>query len=135
MGCMKRMPPAEVRSIRVRRPDGAEIAAEVIGSPEHPLVMLVTGADCAMDWWRPGFCAALAERGWRVARYDQRGTGETTLGPLDSRRSGLRVAIGDALAVSEAAGASEAHWVGMSAGGWVAQVIALDHPHRVRGLR
>lgn len=134
MGGMQRMPAAEVRSIRVSRPDGAELAVEVIGAPEHPLVMLVAGADCAMDWWRPEFCAALAKRGWRVARYDQRGTGETSLGPLESRRSGLPVAVGDALAVLEATGASEAHWVGMSAGGWVSQVIALDHPERVRGL-
>jgi pimeloyl-ACP methyl ester carboxylesterase len=131
---MKRMPRAEVRSLRVARPDGAELAAEVIGSPEHPLVMLVAGADCAMDWWRPEFCAALVERGLRVVRYDQRGTGETTLGPVDARRSGLQVAADDALAVLEAAGASDAHWVGMSAGGWVAQVIALDHPERVRAL-
>ncbi len=67
-------------------------------------------------------------------RYDQRGMGETTLGPPGTRRDGLPVAVDDAIAVLDAAGAGDAHWVGFSAGGWVAQLAALDHPDRVRAL-
>jgi pimeloyl-ACP methyl ester carboxylesterase len=125
---------ASSRVLRVTRPDGAEIAAEVIGSAGNPVVLLVAGADCSMDWWRPEFCELIASRGWRVVRYDQRGMGETTLGPRGSRRDGLPVAVDDGLAVLDAVGATDAHWVGFSAGGWVAQLAALDHPDRVRGL-
>ena len=60
--------------------------------------------------------------------------GETTLGPVGSRRDGLAVALGDALAVLDAAGAREAHWVGFSAGGWVCQLAALDYADRVLAL-
>ena len=125
---------AEVRSLRVARPDGAVIAAEVIGSTEHPVVLLVAGGESSMDWWRPEFCDLIAGRGLCVVRYDQRGMGETTLGPPGTRRDGLPVAVDDALAVLDAVGASDAHWVGFSAGGWVAQLAALDHPDRVRAL-
>ena len=122
------------RALRVERPDGAVIAAEVIGSAGHPVVMLVAGGECSMDWWRPEFCELIAARGFRVVRYDQRGMGETTLGPPGTRREGLPVAVDDALAVLDAVSAAEAHWVGFSAGGWVAQLAALDHPDRVRAL-
>lgn len=128
------MPRADVESLRIPRPDGAVIAAELIGSPRHPLVLLVAGGESSMDWWRPEFCDLLVARGLRVARYDQRGMGETALGPPGTRRDGLTVAVGDALAVLDAAGARDAHWVGFSAGGWVCQLAALDHADRVRAL-
>ena len=128
------MPRADVESLRIPRPDGAVIAAELIGSPRHPLVLLVAGGESSMDWWRPEFCDLLVARGLRVARYDQRGMGETALGPPGTRRDGLTVAVGDALAVLDAAGARDAHWVGFSAGGWVCQLAALDHAERVRAL-
>lgn len=125
---------AEVRALRVARPDGTELVGEAIGSPEHPLVLLLAGGDCAMDWWRPEFCAAIAVRGFRVIRYDQRGTGATTLGPRDRRSSAVAAAIGDAIALLESVDARDAHWLGFSAGGWIAQLAALDHPARVRAL-
>ena len=125
---------ADVESLRIPRPDGAVIAAELIGSPRHPLVLLVAGGESSMDWWRPEFCDLLVARGLRVARYDQRGMGETALGPPGTRRDGLTVAVGDALAVLDAAGARDAHWVGFSAGGWVCQLAALDQAERVRAL-
>ncbi|MBM7503695.1 alpha/beta fold hydrolase [Agromyces aurantiacus] len=129
-----RMSRTAVAVLRVPRPDGAVIAAEVIGSPRHPLVLLVAGAGSSMDWWRPEFCELLVDRGLRVARYDPRGIGETTLAPPGTRRDGLGVSVGDALAVLDAAGARDAHWVGFSAGAWACQLAALDHPDRVRAL-
>lgn len=133
---LERMEPTDAsrRALRVPRPDGAVIAAEAIGSTGHPVVLLVAGAESSMDWWRPAFCALLVQRGLCVVRYDQRGTGETTLGPPGTRRDGLTVAVDDALAVLDAAGAADAHWVGFSAGGWIAQLAALDHSERVRAL-
>src|SRR4029453_1918221 len=125
---------ASRRPLRVARPDGAVIAAEVIGPARHPVVLLVAGGESSMDWWRPEFCDLIVDRGLCVVRYDQRGMGETTLGPPGTRGDGLSVAVDDAIAVLDAAGASDAHWVGFSAGGWVAQLAALDHADRVRAL-
>jgi len=129
-----------VEHLRVERSDGAVLVAEVIGPAGHPLVLLNGGVGCSMDWWRPEFCAALVDRGFRVIRYDQRGTGLTTPGPRGGRLGGLGALVDDALAVlDEVAVLGEvqgdhAHWVGFSSGGWVAQLAALDHPDRVRAL-
>ena len=124
----------DVRRLRVARPDGAELAAEVIGESTHPLVVLIGGAGCSMDWWRPEFCRGLVACRRRVLRFDQRGTGETTLGPRGRRRDGLPTAVDDVIALLDAARADDAHWLGFSSGGWVAQLAALDHPDRVRAL-
>ncbi|MEJ3405655.1 alpha/beta hydrolase [Rathayibacter sp. YIM 133350] len=122
------------RAVPVPRPDGARIAAEVAGVQSDPVVLLVAGADSSMDWWRPEFCDRIVRAGFRVVRYDQRGTGEATLGPPGARRDGLLVAIDDAIAVLDAVAADDAHWVGFSAGGWIAQLAALEHPDRVHAL-
>ncbi len=98
------------------------------------MVLLNAGAACPMDWWRPEFCAALAGRGVRVIRYDQRETGESTLDPVGEPRHGLPTLVGDAVAILDALDVDEAHWVGFSVGGWIAQLAALDHPERVRAL-
>ncbi|GAA1962998.1 alpha/beta fold hydrolase [Agromyces allii] len=127
------------RELRVERPDGAVLAAEVAGDARQPLVLLVAGAECSMDWWRPEFCAAIVERGFRVARYDQRGTGRTTLGRAGERRGGLGTAVDDAIAVLEAVSEADgcraqAHWLGLSAGGFAVQVVAVEHPELVLSL-
>lgn len=123
-----------VEQLRVDRSDGAVLAAEVIGEARHPPVLLNAGADCSRDWWPPEFCAMLAGRGFRVIRYDQRGTGQTIPGRRGGRLGGLGALVDDALAVLDAARGGDAHWVGFSSGGWVAQLAALDHPDRVRTL-
>lgn len=128
------MEDTDVRRVRVARPDGAELAAEVIGESGHPLVVLIGGAGCSMDWWRPEFCDELVARGLRVLRFDQRGTGETTLGPPGGRRDGLTTAVDDVIALLDAVDTRDAHWLGFSSGGWVAQLAALDHSDRVRAL-
>lgn len=40
----------------------------------------------------------------------------------------------DVLAVMDAYGLNQAHWVGMSLGGMLAQIIAIDYPERVKTL-
>jgi 3-oxoadipate enol-lactonase len=68
---------------------------------------------------------------YRVIRYDARGHGASSVprGPYTLDQLG-----GDALAVLDAAGASEAHVCGISLGGITAQWLGLHAANRVRRL-
>ena len=67
----------------------------------------------------------------RAIVFDNRGTGDSdrVTGPLS-----MSDMVGDALAVLDAAGVEQAHVVGVSMGGMVAQHLALDHRDRVCSL-
>jgi pimeloyl-ACP methyl ester carboxylesterase len=69
-----------------------------------------------------------------VIRYDHRDTGRSvTSEPGRPGYSGSDL-IGDAVGVLDAFGLAAAHLVGVSAGGALAQLLALDHPDRVESL-
>jgi 3-oxoadipate enol-lactonase len=114
----------------VERPDGARIAWESDGPEQAPVVLLVMGlAYPAAMWFR--LVPALAER-YRVLRVDNRGAGLT--GDVPGAPYAVETMAGDCLAVLDAAGASQAHVVGLSMGGLIAQEMAVTAPERVRSL-
>ena len=86
-----------------------------------------------MDWWEDELCRRLA--GLRfVIRYDQRDTGRSVTYPAGAPPYTMHDLAADAVGVLDAFGLARAHVVGMSMGGAVAQLIALDHADRVASL-
>jgi pimeloyl-ACP methyl ester carboxylesterase len=79
---------------------------------------------------------ALAAEGYRVIRYDQRGTGASSWMTNWSREQpySLIDMADDAIAVLDQLGIDRAHVLGLSLGGSVAQEVAIAHPDRVRSL-
>ncbi|MGW8778194.1 alpha/beta fold hydrolase [Streptomyces sp. NPDC055796] len=113
---------------------GVPLCAESFGEPSGPAVLLVMGAGASMLWWDEGFCRALAGGGRFVVRYDHRDTGRSvTYAPGRPGYTGADL-VGDAARVLDAYDLPAAHVVGVSAGGALAQRLALDHPDRVLSL-
>ena len=68
----------------------------------------------------------------RVAVFDHHGVGESS--PLGARRLTMRGMANDAIAVLDALGWQQAHIVGISMGGMIAQNLAVHAPQRVLSL-
>ncbi|MFI6444762.1 alpha/beta fold hydrolase [Kitasatospora sp. NPDC050543] len=119
---------------RVIEADGIRLCTESFGDPSDPPVLLVMGTGASMLWWEEGFCRMLAEGGRFVIRYDHRDTGRSvTYEPGRPAYTGADL-VGDAARVLQAYGSPAAHVVGVSAGGALAQLLALDYAGRVLSL-
>jgi 3-oxoadipate enol-lactonase len=115
--------------VEIARSNNAELAYSVEGSGDET-VLLVMGLGGRAADWGTAFPGALAER-YRVVRYDNRGVGKSPKAALGYSLSDL---AGDAVVVLDAVGAAKAHVVGISMGGMIAQLVALEHPERVGKL-
>ena len=72
-------------------------------------------------------------RHYRVVRLDLRGHGNSQI-PKPTDDFSLSLLVSDALALLDLVGADRAHIVGNSAGGYVSQQLAINHPNRVKSL-
>jgi pimeloyl-ACP methyl ester carboxylesterase len=112
----------------------ATICTEALGDPGDPPILLIMGQMASMLWWPEEFCRRLAQAGRFVIRYDNRDTGRSTSYEPGHPGYTSDDFVGDALAVMDGHGIGRAHLVGMSGGGAVAQLVALDHPERAASV-
>ena len=65
-----------------------ELCYETFGDPEAPAMLLTMGLATQMLGWHEDLCAALADRGFHVIRFDNRDVGHST--SLDHARPPTR---------------------------------------------
>jgi pimeloyl-ACP methyl ester carboxylesterase len=124
---------------------GISLAYEEIGDGE-PLV-LVAGLGQQLHSWPDELCAQLADRGYRVIRFDNRDVGRSThlrfrppspaaimLRRWPPEQYDLSDMAADTVGLLDALGIESAHIVGVSMGGMIAQTVAARYPDRVRTL-
>ena len=128
--------------------NGIEIAYQEIGEEDGEPLLLVMGLATQMLAWEEEFCAMLAERGFRVVRFDNRDIGHSTkiesagvpkrtdmlLGRRRTAPYLLRDMAEDATGLMDHLEIESANLVGASMGGMIAQTVAIRRPERVRSL-
>jgi pimeloyl-ACP methyl ester carboxylesterase len=105
-------------------------------APEAGTVLLLMGMGGDALMWPRAFIDALLAAGFRVVRFDQRGTGLSDWMETWKRKTAYSLSdiADDALAILDHLGIERAHLCGLSLGGMVAQELAIQHPSRVASL-
>jgi pimeloyl-ACP methyl ester carboxylesterase len=114
--------------------NGVDLCVDAFGDRADPAILLIMGSTASMDWWEEEFCKRLAAGSRFVIRYDHRDTGRSVSYEPGAPAYSGRDLVADAVGVLDAFGLAQAHLVGMSMGGALAQLVALDHRDRVASL-
>ncbi len=128
--------------------NGIELCYQEMGDADGEPLILAMGLGTQMIAWDEGFCGLLAERGFRVVRFDNRDIGRSTkiesagvprrLDMMAGRRASapylLRDMAADTIGLMDHLGVESAHVVGASMGGMIVQTMAIEHPERVRSM-
>ena len=114
-------------------PSGIHLCHEAFGDPADPVVLLMHGLGSQLLLWEEGFCEGLAAEGFRVVRYDHRDSGCSTILEEGSAYT-LSYQAADAVGLLDHLGVPDAHVVGLSMGGMIAQTFAVEHPGRCRSM-
>jgi pimeloyl-ACP methyl ester carboxylesterase len=132
--------------------NGITLAYESFGSPDRETVLLIGGTGQQLIDWPIELVNELVNRGYRVVRFDNRDVGLSTkmaaAGLPDSEAITKALLEGrpapipytlqdmadDAVGLLDALEIEEAHIVGISMGGAIAQFVAIGHPTRTLSL-
>ncbi|MFH1982891.1 MAG: alpha/beta hydrolase [Pseudomonadota bacterium] len=132
--------------------NGITLCYDVMGPEDGRPLLLIMGLTTQLIAWPEVFCRQLADAGHRVIRFDNRDCGLSTkmerLGVPDVMNMAGELAKGhsvappytlsdmaaDAVGLADALGLERFHVCGLSMGGMIAQIMAMEYPARILSL-
>ena len=113
--------------------DDIEIEYKILGkrsAGSKPLIF-IPGLKVTMDMWEPTILRELAQSNYNVIVYNNRGTGNSSVGVKDYSITQL---ANDAAGLLDALNIDKADVLGWSMGSYIAEELALVHPNKVNSL-
>lgn len=114
--------------------NGIKIWYDTFGKKKDPVILLLMGGCCQGILWPVEFCEGLAKEGFFVIRYDYRDAGLSTCFDFEKSPYTLMDMAKDTLGLLDFLDIQKASLVGLSTGGAIAQILAVEHPERVQSL-
>ena len=132
--------------------NGIQIEYDTFGDSSLPPLLLINGLGSQMIRWEEEFCEELARHGLFVIRFDNRDVGLSTkfeeagvpniVQAMAALQKGEKLEApytlddmaADAVGLLDGLGIEKAHICGVSMGGMIAQIIAIQYPSRVLSL-
>jgi pimeloyl-ACP methyl ester carboxylesterase len=116
-----------------------EIYYESFGEPGDPTLLLVNGLGSQCISYHEDWCEMFVKRGLRVVRFDNRDVGLSSkfdTAPIGAKGEAYTISdmAADAIAVLDAIGVERAHVMGLSMGGMIVQVMAIEYPDRLLSM-
>lgn len=111
-----------------------EIFTEYFGNQNNPAILLIMGAGTSSVLWPDLFCQLLAKSNFFVIRYDNRDSGKSSSVYFKNNPYNLDDLAQDAINVLDFYKIKKANIIGLSMGGFIAQLLAINYPDRVLSL-
>lgn len=118
----------------IRTDDRTQLHVEALGDAGAAPLLLLGGATWSKDWWDDRLCALFVDAGFRVVRFDQRDTGESTFWPPGEPGYTGADLVSDVVAVMDGLDLGGAHVVGLSMGAGLTQQLAFRYGSRVLSM-
>lgn len=110
------------------------IYSETLGDNLSEPLLLIAGAGRTRIFWTDSFCQKLAQAGFFVIRYDARDVGKSSKIDFGQHPYFLDDMVDDTLVILDYYTIKKAHVLGSSIGGFVGQMLAINHNQRVKSL-
>src|SRR3990167_627034 len=107
------------------------ISYETFGSKTDPAIFLLMGNSAQGMMWDDAFCQKLAGSKHFIVRFDYRDTGLSSCIDYDKQPYNLTDLTNDVLALMDELCIQKSHFVGLSMGGAIVQLLALHHQSRI----
>lgn len=116
---------------RAELSSGIELEYETHGDQRDPALLLVNGYTSQMIVWETELLDALTAQGLFVIVYDNRDVGLSS--KVDEAYT-LSEMAADGIGLLDHLGIEQAHIAGVSMGGMIVQMMAIEHPTRIASL-
>ncbi|MDB4292898.1 alpha/beta hydrolase [Maribacter sp.] len=99
-------------------------------------ILLIMGHGNDALSWPSNFISGFVDQGYEVIRFDHRGTGLSTSTKKWKKKDAYTLTdmSEDAIAILNSLQLEKAHVVGVSMGGMIAQLAAINHPEKIASL-
>lgn len=114
--------------------NGLKLWYETFGKKTDPAILLMMGNSAQGIMWTDDFCKQLASQNRFIIRYDYRDTGLSSCINYDNHPYSLYDLMSDAIGLLDVLEIQKAHFVGLSMGGALAQLMAIYHSERVLSI-